>query len=470
MVPLAQRHLAVITFEVTLLDESARSRSRPSCSTGRTARTTVESWTSRGEGVDPRKADRFDRRVLEPVLHTADADERPAGPLGYRAAQSGMTIGVVADHQLRDDVAVLDAASHAEDDLAKVIYRIAAEPGVPIRLTKLVSYHTAASVPPRELIDRCERTLDRTHEQGVEHQYADQRRWLDDFWAPLRRRDRRPSGAPAGGALEPVPARQASARAEGQGIAAKGVTGSGYGGHYFWDTEIYVMPFLTYTMPWAARNALRFRYSLLDSARRRAHELSQRGALFPWRTINGEEASAYYAAGTAQYHIDADIAYALSQYVGATGDHDFLSPRERSTSSSRPLDCGPTSASGATRTTADLPHPRRHRAGRVHDRRQRQPLHERARALQPAPGGARRCGSSSVSDPAAYADMVRRTGLEPGRAGASGPRAPRAMSIPYDELPRRSTRRTRTSSSARCGTSRTRRWRSGRCCCTTTRW
>ena len=117
---------------------------------------------------------------------------------------------------------------------------------------------------------------------------------------------------------------QASARADGAGIPAKGVTGSGYGGHYFWDTEIYVMPFLTYTNPWAARNALRFRHGLLDSARVRARALAQRGALYAWRTINGEEASAYYAAGTAQYHIDADIAYALSQYVGATGDYEFL--------------------------------------------------------------------------------------------------------------------------------------------------
>ena len=52
--------------------------------------------------------------------------------------------------------------------------------------------------------------------------------------------------------------------------------------------------------------------------------MTQRGALFPWRTISGEEASAYYAAGSAQYHIDADIAYALNQYVEATGDHDFM--------------------------------------------------------------------------------------------------------------------------------------------------
>ena len=68
-----------------------------------------------------------------------------------------------------------------------------------------------------------------------------------------------------------------------------------------------------------ARSALRFRYEMLAAARRRAQELTQSGALFPWRTINGEEASAYYAAGTAQYHIDADIAYALCKYVEATG-------------------------------------------------------------------------------------------------------------------------------------------------------
>jgi alpha,alpha-trehalose phosphorylase len=102
------------------------------------------------------------------------------------------------------------------------------------------------------------------------------------------------------------------------------VTGTGYSGHYFWDTEIFVVPFLTYTSPQMARSELRFRYNMLGAARRRAEELAQSGALFPWRTVNGEEASAYYAAGTAQYHIDADIAYALCKYVAASGDQDFM--------------------------------------------------------------------------------------------------------------------------------------------------
>ncbi len=321
MVPLAQRHLAVMTFEVTLLDKASVAISSQLLNRQDVPNEFLDNGTTPGK-ADPRKADRFNRRVLQPKMHSGDP-ETGRIRLGYRTADSGMTIGVVADHEI-DTTSSYSMAVQCEDDLAKVIYRISAEPGVPIKLTKLVSVHTAESVPPRELIDRCERTLERSEEQGVAYQFAEQRRWLDDFW---RRCDVEIPGHPEvqqATRWNLLSIAQASARAEAQGIAAKGVTGTGYGGHYFWDTEIYVMPFLTYTMPWVARNALRFRYSLLNSARDRARELAQRGALFPWRTINGHEASAYYAAGTAQYHIDADIAYALSQYVGATGDYEFL--------------------------------------------------------------------------------------------------------------------------------------------------
>ena len=117
---------------------------------------------------------------------------------------------------------------------------------------------------------------------------------------------------------------QASGQTQEQGIAAKGVTGGGYEGHYFWDTETYVIPFLAYTSPDAARKLLRFRWRQLPQARQRAAEVNQIGALYPWRTINGEEASAYYAAGTAQYHINAAIAFALKRYLDASGDIAFL--------------------------------------------------------------------------------------------------------------------------------------------------
>jgi alpha,alpha-trehalose phosphorylase len=159
---------------------------------------------------------------------------------------------------------------------------------------------------------------------GLEVHQARQREWYDGFW---ERSDVEVEGPPE--VQQAVrwnlfQLAQAVGRAEGAGVPAKGVTGTGYSGHYFWDTEVYTLPFFTYTTPQCARSALRFRYGLLPAARLRAEQMAQRGALFPWRTINGEEASAYYAAGTAQYHIDADISYALSQYVAATGDLDFL--------------------------------------------------------------------------------------------------------------------------------------------------
>jgi alpha,alpha-trehalose phosphorylase len=428
MVPLAQRHLAVLTFEVTLLDEKASVAISSQLLNRQDAADELVVAADSGAG-DPRKADRFDRRVLEPVLHSADAETGRIA-LGYRAVESGMTIGVVADHQLQT-ASSSSMQVHSEDDLAKVIYRVAAEPGVPIRLTKLVSYHTAASVPPRELIDRCERTLDRTHEQGVDHQYAEQRQWLADFWA---RCDVEIPGHPD---LQQAvrwnlyAICQASARAEGQGIAAKGVTGSGYGGHYFWDTEVYVMPFLTYTMPRAARNALRFRFSLLDSARSRAHELSQRGALFPWRTINGHEASAYYAAGTAQYHIDADIAYALSQYVGATGDDDFLA-REA-------VDILVETA----RLWADLGFWRDETRRTFHIHGVTGPdeyttvvndnLYTNVLARFNLRRAAHAVWQLQRDNPAAYQDLVRRTGLEPDEP-VEWDECAQAMLIPYDDF------------------------------------
>ena len=108
-------------------------------------------------------------------------------------------------------------------------------------------------------------------------------------------------------------------------IAAKGLSGEGYEGHYFWDTEIYMFPVFLMTNPSLAKKLLLHRYTLLDSARQRAKEVGHtQGALFPWRTITGGESSAYFPAGTAQYHISADIAYSYIQYYLVTKDEAFL--------------------------------------------------------------------------------------------------------------------------------------------------
>ncbi|WP_412838309.1 glycoside hydrolase family 65 protein [Aeromicrobium yanjiei] len=323
MVSFTQRHLAVLTFEVTMLDDHAPVAISSQILNRQDGEDEYHVRSkSMGEGVDPRKAGQMRHRVLVPQSNSGNiADGRVA--LGYQCAESGMTIAVAADHRL-ETANSYTKRMQTDDDLAKMTYRIDAEPGQPITLTKFVSYHTSRGVPSRELLDRCRRTLDRAHDEGLDKQLDDQRAWLDDFWT---RSDVEIPGQPEvqqATRWNLFQIAQAAARAEGTGIAAKGVTGSGYGGHYFWDTEVYVLPFLTYTTPRMARNALRFRYTLLDAARNRAKQMAQQGALFPWRTINGEEASAYYAAGTAQYHIDADVSYALSQYLAATGDIDFL--------------------------------------------------------------------------------------------------------------------------------------------------
>jgi alpha,alpha-trehalose phosphorylase len=194
-------------------------------------------------------------------------------------------------------------------------------------------YHTSQTASSEELCGRAEWTMDRIVNEGFPQLLAAQEQYMNDFWrrSDVRVRDIREDRAKRTTVEIQQAIRfnlfhilQASARAESAGVPAKGMTGQAYEGHYFWDTEIYVLPFLTYTSPRVARNLLTFRYKMLPQARARARQLGHRGAMFPWRTINGEEASAYYAAGTAAYHINADIMYALRKYVQATGDEQFV--------------------------------------------------------------------------------------------------------------------------------------------------
>ena len=327
MVSLQHRHLAVMHLEVTLLDGTAPIVVSSQLLNRQDGEDEYHvKAAALGEGMDPRQARKFDQRVLNPRLHRHDDRHDPSGghvTLGYRCIESGMTLACAYRHEVHASCAV-EVDTHISDDLAKTVFTFRAEAGQTIRITKFVSYHSSRGIPTEELADRCRRTIDRARHEGLGSLRAEQQAWLDDFWAHS---DIEIAGDPA--AQQAVrwnlfQLAQASARTHEQGIAAKGVTGGGYDGHYFWDTEVYVMPFLAYTNPDAARKLLRFRYHMLDAARARAAELSQRGALYPWRTINGEEASAYYAAGTAQYHINAAVVYALERYLYATGDVDFL--------------------------------------------------------------------------------------------------------------------------------------------------
>lgn len=198
------------------------------------------------------------------------------------------------------------------------------QPGQKVALEKCLAYFTSRDYPEAELLPRARETVTEASQLGFAALAQEQQQYLDNFWQVA---DIEIEGDPAlqqGLRFNAFQLLQATGRDGKTNVGAKGLSGEGYEGHYFWDTEIYVLPFFLYTSPEIARSLLSYRYHILDKARKRARQMSQRGALFPWRTIDGEETSAYYPAGTAQYHINAAVIYALKKYLQATGDMDFI--------------------------------------------------------------------------------------------------------------------------------------------------
>ncbi len=325
MVSFEHRHLALLSFEVELLDDRAPMVVSSQLLNRQDGEDEYHVRAAAlGEGVDPRQATPFSDRVLIPrlQLHRDDGDGGEV-ILGYRCANSGMTLACGYHHVVETDCEYR-VDTTVDEDLAKSVFTVEAGAGQSFRLSKFVTYHTSSGVPARELADRCHRTLRRGREEGRSRLHQIQQEWLDRYWEDTDVEIEGDDALQQAVRWNLYQLAQASARTQEQGVSAKGITGIGYDGHYFWDTEVYVVPFLAYTNPDVARKLLRFRWAMLPAARQRARELNEAGALFPWRTINGEEASAYYAAGTAQYHINAAVAYALERYLFATGDTEFL--------------------------------------------------------------------------------------------------------------------------------------------------
>ncbi|MCY1676170.1 glycoside hydrolase family 65 protein [Pseudarthrobacter sp. SL88] len=265
---------------------------------------------------DPRRAGRHAGRVLLPLrLDGGDGSLR----LSWEAAESKQRVGLAVDHWTSAGHQPFETLVDQDD--SSVRYVLAVSAGEPFRLEKSVSYAAGRTVQD-EGVDAA--ALAEAGLRPVADVFAESEAHYRGYWATS-------DIVVDGGEPELQQAirwnlfqlAQATARANVAGIPAKGVTGSGYEGHYFWDQEVYLLPYLTYTNPDGARQVLEFRHAMLPEAKVRAKELSVDGALFPWRTINGLEASAYYAAGTAQFHIAAAIAFATNRYLWATGDSAF---------------------------------------------------------------------------------------------------------------------------------------------------
>ncbi len=272
------------------------------------------------DDADPRRARAFGHRVLEPQAATI---EDLTFTQGWATSRSGLGLICSVGHDVAGATDIDVAVQRQADDFAYDL-ALRATAGMPVSITKAAAYVVTDDGAVSAARQKADAMVGAAIRDGFDQLVDEQRSVMSDFW------ERADVQVEAGPEIQRAvrwtlfQLHQASHLLDHHSIPAKGLTGQAYDGHYFWDTEIYVIPFLIYTKPARAAEILRFRHGMLDAARRRASVLGHRGALFPWRTITGEEASAYFLAGTAQYHIDADVVYALKKYVEVTGDDELL--------------------------------------------------------------------------------------------------------------------------------------------------
>jgi len=309
LVSFDQRSVMAIKYEVTAL--------------GAPARIIVQSDLVANEDIPAPSADpRVSAALKEPLAGEEHRLSSAGAQLIHHTRASQLRIGAAMHHDIEAPVE-FRVHLNAEPDWART--GIACQLGVGQTLTvvKYVAYGWSSRRSLQAIRDQVDGAVAGARLAGWDGLVAAQRKYLDAFW--------RTADVEVDGDAEVQQAvrfalfhiLQSGARAERRPIPAKGLTGPGYDGHVFWDTELFVLPVLTYTQPDAARDVVYWRHATLDMARQRASDLGLKGAAFPWRTIRGQECSAYWPAGTAAFHINADIAAAAVRYVQATGDRDF---------------------------------------------------------------------------------------------------------------------------------------------------
>ncbi len=310
LVSLVERAVAAIRYEVEALDASVQ--------------VVLQSELVANEPLPTRAAE--DPRVSAILEQPLEGEEAltwaDGGMLVHRVRHSGALLAAAMEHELEPPQGC-ETSSEASSDVARFTVIGMLEPARTLVLTKFLAYGWSAQRSRPALHDQVRGALQAARHTGWKGLVASQHEYLDACWDDV---DVELDGDPdvqQAVRFSIFHVLQAGVRAEGRPIPAKGLTGSGYDGHAFWDTEIYVLGLLSLSRPDAVADALRWRHSTLPLARERARQLGLAGAAFPWRTINGEECSAYWPAGTAAFHVAADVAYAVVRYLRATGDEDF---------------------------------------------------------------------------------------------------------------------------------------------------
>jgi alpha,alpha-trehalose phosphorylase len=311
LVSFEQRSVVAISYEVEAVDADVRvvvqsellaNEPMPNCE----------------DADDPRAA----TAMAAPLRSEVARNRGLAALLVHSTAASGLLMAAAMDHVV-DGPPGTDSSSESFDDQARVTVAAGLARGERLRVVKLLAYGWSGQRKLPSITAQVRAAVVEARHTGWDGLLADQRAYLDDFWDRADVEIEGDTELQAAVRASMFHCLQASARAEQRAIPAKGLTGPGYDGHTFWDTEAFVLPMLTYNVPDAARDALRWRSDTLDLARARAAELGFKGAAFPWRTIRGKECSGYWPAGTAAFHINADIAHAVVRYQRAVEDPDF---------------------------------------------------------------------------------------------------------------------------------------------------
>lgn len=309
LVSFTQRAVAAICYEVEAVDEATR--------------VVIQSELVANEPMPPfRKDPRVSAALESPLLPEYENRWETGAALVHVTKASKLRLAAAMDHVVEgpDSVSI---KTDIQPDLARITFTCQLPPGETLRIIKFLAYGWSGTRSRAALFDQVMAALNAATYTGWDELIAEQRRYLDQFWDV--------ADVEIDGDLELQQAvrfglfhvLQAGARAEERPISAKGLTGTGYEGHAFWDSEIFVLPMFNHTLPKSAADVLRWRQSTLDAARDRAAALGLQGAAFPWRTIGGEECSGYWPAGTAAFHVNADIAFAVTSHVDCTGDEEF---------------------------------------------------------------------------------------------------------------------------------------------------
>src|SRR5581483_5804193 len=254
-----QRAVAALRYEVEPVDEDVR--------------VVVQSELVANEPLpsapdDPRAAAALAAPLRSEYFIARDL----AAALVHSTAASGLRMAAAMDHEV-DGPPGTDTSSECTEDEARVVVAADLSPGRPLRVTKIIAYGWSAQRSMQAVRDQVRAAATEAMHTGWDGPVADQRAYLDDFWECADVEIDGDTELQVAVRFSLFHCLQASARAEGRAVPAKGLTGPGYDGHTFWDTETFVLPVLTYTAPKAAADALRWRHATLDLARERAKVL-----------------------------------------------------------------------------------------------------------------------------------------------------------------------------------------------------